>query len=333
MSALITALLQLTGCARLSLIQFSLSGEPTPSVSPTPQPSSSPSIPQMTPPPIGASEPVYVPGNQSMLYQDNMDSYIDTPTITANYRANWATYKGVATSAAMSGYPEDPSTSVIQNGRSGKAIRVSYSGVYQDGHSLYITGFQRSNETKPLYIQYYFRFIWSAPPTGALAVKWIELWHPPDSNGLSRRIQFNTRYSNYAPVSGSATSVWEVIDSVETAHQGEQPYGDPYSINVLGQDGGKWHRVTYAYLPNSVSGAKDGFARMWIDGKKIIDISQTTVALAPSDGIGHPWCDQSDVDFLQYGSNGQIESISFAGPQTTTTPAWTLDWDDFQMWQ
>jgi hypothetical protein len=106
----------------------------------------------------------------------------------------------------------------------------------------------------------------------------------------------------------------------------------PFHRRQIGVDGGQWHRVTYAYKSHVSSSNKDGFARMWLDGKKIIDISQAMVGVVPP-GAPYEWCTQADVDFIYVGADGTVDGISFAGPQTTTEGAWTLDWDDFVMWQ
>jgi hypothetical protein len=71
---------------------------------------------------------------------------------------------------------------------------------------------------------------------------------------------------------------------------------------------------------------------MWLDGKKIIDVSQATVGIIPP-GAAYVWCDQADVDNIFVAGAGQLTGVSFAGPQTTSTGPWTLDIDDFIWWQ
>jgi hypothetical protein len=68
---------------------------------------------------------------------------------------------------------------------------------------------------------------------------------------------------------------------------------------------------------------------MWIDGIKVIDISASAVGVTPPGGA-KTWCEVDDIDALAV-ANG-ILYVRFGSTQTTTTPAWTYDIDDFVWW-
>ena len=81
--------------------------------------------------------------------------------------------------------------------------------------------------------------------------------------------------------------------------------------------------------PNSAAGAEDGFARMWVDGKKIIDVSKATIGVVPAGGV-KAWCTAADVDALA--ANTPTTHVNWGSTQTNTTSAWNLDVDDFTWW-
>jgi hypothetical protein len=95
---------------------------------------------------------------------------------------------------------------------------------------------------------------------------------------------------------------------------------------------GNWHRLTELYKRNSVNGARDGYWRVWIDGTKIIDCSNTAAGVTPPGGI-KPWCQLTEVDNLDGSQNiifNQFVSVYNTGPGRT---AHTVDHDDFIVWQ
>jgi hypothetical protein len=156
-----------------------------------------------------------------------------------------------------------------------------------------------------------------------LAVKWFEAWH----NSGKDRVQWNTHDHLPCPTTGGHNTWWQVYDqSRETNCQGNQPVS-PFFDQVAD---GQWHRFTYQYRPNTSAGSRDGIARMWIDGVKIIDISAATIGVTPPGGL-KPWCDAKDVDSLAV--NDGISYLFFGSTETTTAPAWTYDIDDLQWWR
>jgi hypothetical protein len=163
----------------------------------------------------------------------------------------------------------------------------------------------------------------SQPLQSQLAVKWFMIWHWNDSD---TRTQFNTHDHLPCPSSKHDT-YWQVWDQAETRCQGNQPIG-PHFEDIINDN--QWHRFTYAFRPNSSKGSRDGFARMWVDGVKIIDVSAVTVGVTPPGGE-KPWCDWDDVDNLV--ANDRVAFLWWGGVQTSyETAPWTYDIDDFSWW-
>jgi hypothetical protein len=172
------------------------------------------------------------------------------------------------------------------------------------------------------YLSYWARVSANGSVSRPLAVKWFEIWHQKTD-----RMQWNTH--DHLPWTGgsSTRTYWQVYDQGHaTSQQAAQPVG-PY-FGDLANDG-QWHRFTYAYRPQSASGARDGFARMWVDGTKVIDISAATINVTPPGG-SKPWCLADDVDKIAV--NDGIEYARWGSTQTTSSPAWTYDIDDFVWW-
>jgi hypothetical protein len=163
----------------------------------------------------------------------------------------------------------------------------------------------------------------SQPLTSPLAVKWFMAWHKEDQ-------QFRTQWGthDHLPCAGlnGHDTYWGMWDQAETTCQGYQPVG-PYFTDVVD---GQWHRFTYQFRPNTARGSRDGFARMWIDGVKIVDVSAATIGVTPPGGE-KPWCVAEEVDALV--SNDTVSFLWWGGVQTSyATAPWTYDIDDFSWW-
>jgi hypothetical protein len=115
-----------------------------------------------------------------------------------------------------------------------------------------------------------------------------------------------------------------VYDNGPTSCQGNQPIG-PYPDDVFD---GQWHRYTYQYRPNTAAGSRDGVARMWVDGVKVIDVSLAAASIVPPGGY-KPWCSVDDIDALNTSGVGYLR---FGGPLTKDTAPFTIDIDDFVWW-
>jgi hypothetical protein len=68
---------------------------------------------------------------------------------------------------------------------------------------------------------------------------------------------------------------------------------------------------------------------MWIDGKKVIDVSAATIGVTPPGGE-KVWCTAEDVDALA--DDDPVDHIAWGATQTGRTPPWTYDLDDFVWW-
>jgi len=162
------------------------------------------------------------------------------------------------------------------------------------------------------------------PFTDHLAHKWFLAYHRKNALG---RAEWDTHDHLPCTVDNRLT-YWHFYDNgVETTCQGQQPVGPDFNDNIAD---GQWHRFTYEYRPNTAAGSRDGFARMWVDGVKIMDVSQAAVGVIPPGGE-KAWCAQDDVDNIAV--NDGIFNQFWGSVQTSyTSPVWTLDIDDFSWW-
>jgi hypothetical protein len=166
---------------------------------------------------------------------------------------------------------------------------------------------------------------------GTAGNKWFELW---DTGNL--RVQITKRDGANSWVMGSGNygsgSGWPSI------RPGQQPIG-PYP-NSLFDDA--WHHMTILLKPNTTAtddgsgvaygsvqaSSRDGRCAVWVDGTKIIDVSQATVGITPTGGT-HPWCTQTDVDTIP---SIKRTYVIFPNVFNATPAALTLDHDDLKFW-
>ena len=272
------------------------------------------------PPPPAPGEPTYSSTTGTLVYQDNMESY-STATAMGSTALSGARIVPVPSPYTNSVPVETNHNEVISTGRTGKALRMIYTGEYQWGSDFATVLTTPQADTATHYFQYWARVTFAAPLTSPLSVKWFMAWHRQLD-----RIQWNTHWPARAHTQATRSTIWQVYDQGrETSGQGDQPVG-PYFDQVTDA---QWHRYTYAYRVNSAPGRRDGFAQMWVDGVKMIDISAATIGVTPPGGT-KPWCLAEDVDALAV--NEGIAAIRWGAPQTTTSPAWTYDVDDVLWW-
>jgi len=157
---------------------------------------------------------------------------------------------------------------------------------------------------------------------GVLAIKFFEAYHRDYT-----RVQWNTHDHLPCPAQGGVGTYFQVYDQGATSCQGNQAL-KPFAQDVIVDR--QWHRYTFQYRPNTSRGSRDGIARMWIDGTKVIDISAAAVGVTPAGGY-KSWCNLDDIDAL---STQGIEYIRWGG-QLSTEPGspFTLDIDDFVWWR
>jgi hypothetical protein len=275
------------------------------------------------------TEPVYKPGVSNLVIQDNMESYTTAANMGAVTLPAGPRLVPVPSPNQTSQPVSASQNQVIKPGRggSGQALRLGQPGIAQQGAEWVTTQTPAvTNNLATHYFQYWARI--NAPNLGQnpLAIKWFQAWHRI-AGATGGRVQFNTHDHLPCGLSLSQPTYWQLYDtgSNTLVCQGNQPVG-PFFSTV---NDNQWHRFTYSYRPQTSRGARDGFARMWIDGTLIIDVSASMNGVTPPGGE-KPWCTTDDLDTI--GANDGIDFLLFGGTQTTNTVPWTLDMDDLLWW-
>ncbi|HET7188412.1 MAG TPA: Ig-like domain-containing protein [Gemmatimonadaceae bacterium] len=268
-----------------------------------------------------SDEPVFNATTGTVIIQDNFDSYT---SVTAMGATPMGTAPRIAPnpSPLLVSRPIDASKNQLIPGRNGgTALRGAFTGTYQDGTEWEALNVPIPADTATHYFQYWARVTLSAPLTNTLNVKWFEAWHR-----TTDRVQWNTHWPDPGHPGANCNTCWQVYDQGRATYgQGDQPVGPDFDQTADGQ----WHRFTYAYRPQTRAGARDGFAKMWVDGVKIIDISAATLNVVPPGG-DKVWCGTQDLDAIAI--NEGIRVVVWGSTQTTDTPPWTYDVDDFIWW-
>jgi uncharacterized protein YjdB len=264
--------------------------------------------------PLAPGEPAYNATTGVLMYSDPMDEY------TTPHDMWTSTSTAISFKQAPFGEEVDSLTLITGRGNTGKALRMIYNGHYQDSKNWDLVNAPQLPDTTTHYYSYYARVtVAGAMPTGGMPVKWFMAWHP-----AGNRVEWDTH--DYLPCSiyPAAHTIWQVYDNGPTSCQGNQPIG-PYPDDVFD---GQWHRYTYQYRPNTSAGSRDGVARMWVDGVKVIDVSLAACGTQPAGGY-KTWCEVDDVDAL---NTVGVAYLRFGGPLTKETAPFTIDIDDFVWW-
>ena len=319
---------------------------------------------QPPPPPVGNGEPVD-PGS-GYLWSDNFDRYASVlamespggcpagsdgyglPDGYAVYGRRTAYAAGSAQQACtLQKNLEGKPTYELITGRSGtgKALRgnVATSPSTSQGGIDWLSPWGGSGSsfqqdpTKSIVIQFWVR-ISPGGHVGPVGGKWLLLWVDNLGGPARDRIQF--AWTGFNPV------VWRPQDGPNTSgfYRTAQPVGPYANPNV---NDGQWHRITHLFKPNSsttyqhVGGtspaneiyngtsSRDGRIAMWVDGVKVMDVSQATVGVTPPGGT-NPWCYQSDVDWIPHAAGQYLE---FPSVINDSAMSWTIDHDDLKVWQ
>jgi uncharacterized protein YjdB len=271
-------------------------------------------VPPVITAPTPAGEPAYNATTGVLMYSDPMDEY------TTPHDMWTSTSTAISFKQAPFGEEVDSLTLITGRGNTGKALRMIYNGHYQDSKNWDLVNAPQLPDTTTHYYSYYARVtVAGAMPTGGMPVKWFMAWHP-----AGNRVEWDTH--DYLPCSiyPAAHTIWQVYDNGPTSCQGNQPIG-PYPDDVFD---GQWHRYTYQYRPNTSAGSRDGVARMWVDGVKVIDVSLAACGTQPAGGY-KTWCEVDDVDAL---NTVGVAYLRFGGPLTKETAPFTIDIDDFVWW-
>ena len=300
-------------------------------------------------------EPLFTPGVDTMVWQDNFDkypsmNYMRNDNTLNPWQAGRLPYSMVAspdvtlipgrdeTGQAVRGTVHDPG----YFGQTGFSIVTpfGYNAAADGGYALSSmkngapgsragTGANNSGAyTSPqqiLYIQVWFRISSGATINGA---KGIEIWDvggPPYGSGrIQTGWQIGGKFLNILDTSSDGPG--KVINHTN------QPVA-PFWNNL---NEGKWHRWTIASKRNTVyaggvgrPSSRDGFSRAWIDGIKVMDYSASAVGVKPPGATG-AWCNWDDVDQI-----GARLSSSIAFPCVifgSLTDGMSWDWDDLTIW-
>ena len=154
--------------------------------------------------------------------------------------------------------------------------------------------------------------------------KWMELvYNQPTYNRIQLGVGINGSKGSHG------TWAWNPGSAGEF---GDQPVG-PYPEDVMKD--GQWHRMTIAYRPNTTGGSpssRDGFARAWLDGTKIVDLSASAAGVTPPGGT-NAWCTLAEVDALGAGPTVQIIYVTWPRIQNSSDfGAYDMDFDDLKIW-
>lgn len=146
--------------------------------------------------------------------------------------------------------------------------------------------------------------------------KWIEFWYKENLN-------YRTETGIHTDFHWNTGLVGEI---------GHQPIG-PYPYDSYFTDPTVVHRFTALWKPNTVynypnASSRDGRAAIWIDGKKIVDISQATVNVTPLGGT-KPWCTQLDEDTINSYNIGYIWLVAYLNG---ANGGGNIDWTDIKIW-
>ena len=224
---------------------------------------------------------------------------------------------------------------VVGRGDSGLAARSQYAAA-DTARIWYTPSYSASlgSYTGAIVFQFYVRFPDASGFVDSEGMKFFELWYTSSSriqlgmrNG-GRNFAFNPGNTN----AGSAPYGGEI---------GAQPIG-PYPSSL---NDGNWHRVTIIYRPHTTvaSGwngtlfttpsSRDGYAKAWIDGTKIVDVSEATRGVTP-DGGTRNWNDANgaELDALGAGSNYYIQRGQYPEYLNGLTGLFNLDNDDLKIW-
>jgi len=234
---------------------------------------------------------------------------------------------------------------ITGRGGVGKALRgnVATSPSTSQGGIDWLSPWNGSNSsfqqdpTKAIVIQFWIRMS-PGGHVGPVGGKYLLLWVDNLGGPARDRIQF--AWTGFNPV------VWRPQDGPNTSgfYRTPQPVG-PYANPDVND--GQWHRMTQLFKPNSsttyqhVGGtspaneiyngtsSRDGRIAMWVDGHKVMDVSQATVGVTPPGGT-NPWCYQSDVDWIPHAAGQYLE---FPSVINDSAMSWTIDHDDLKVWQ
>jgi len=277
------------------------------------------------------SEPVFDSGTDTLIFAEDFTGFTSAHQMWLD-RANSGTRFGQTDATGDPTLDEDVAgIDIVSPGRdgvTGKAVKFTYTGTYQESHELWCRNMSTVTDRTGNVYQYWAK-VEIDTPLGVSAewpIKWFMNFHRTDGIDTGLRVQWNTHdyLPGPLPPSGQgAGSMWVVTDRAESTTQ--QPVG-PYATNFV--NSGTWARFSHRYLPNSAPGARDCVVQMWINGVLIVNIQASAVGVTPAGGW-KPWCTNADLDAI--GSTA-VNFIKVMGNLTADTPGFRVFWTEFQWW-
>ncbi|HEV8448921.1 MAG TPA: Ig-like domain-containing protein [Gemmatimonadaceae bacterium] len=285
------------------------------------------------------AEPVFDATQQTMLFDENFDSYTNAMLHPAcgstevPHRVIDHSWYYCTTFSTNGGPGVDNGVQVVP-GHSGNGLSFHYDGISQESHGVVTTnGSAPVVGQKTVFVQYWAKWTpdagyslttkdaggnWSA----IVQIKNIMLWHG------NNRLQFDTHsHSGSCPIYGPSYTMIAANDMTQTGCESDSPAGPYFGQYADGQ----WHRWTIQFKPNTASGARDGIARLWIDGQLTNDLERGACGITPPGGW-KPWCDVTELDGLNSTSTG-VGVIEWGGPRTDASGIkLSIAIDDFKWW-
>ena len=288
------------------------------------------------------AEPVFDATKATMVYQQNFDAY----TIDSLRPPCGATPPRIFDHAtpycnASTSWKYDANVTLVP-GRSGQGVSFHYDANYdangQETHGVFLpSDTARATRGKMTVVQQWVR--WTADPgfsfqtkdadgnPSAIAqIKNIMLWH------VDGRFQWFTHaHAGGCLVYGPSYTMVGGLESKDTfaTCSSDQPIG-PFMYTFAD---GAWHRWTAEYKPSSAPGARDGVARLWIDGTLVANMERGACGVTPPGGW-KPWCDLSELDGLDLGTGFGIIGLEWGANRTDgTAMKFSYALDDVRWWK
>ena len=271
-------------------------------------------------------EPVFDAGVDQLVYQDDFDAYA---TIDARFTRLQTLRSGSGNHAPFisdNRYVDNPGPEfyelhqiVAGRGGSGWALRSRFPNSAAQQISSWVdwpTGSVKySPESAAFAMQVYIRISPGWAP-GNPGFKWMEFWLknvPACPGGNCGRIQSSW-------TGRGLEWRWDGSPNGDTGNFGAQPHQGEPEFSALAD--GQWHLWTWLYKPAAVLGDQTGVFRIWVDGRKMADLSAL--------GVTEGFCTSADVARLPH-----LAVRHFKFPDVLVSvnrPEATIDYDDFKWW-
>jgi uncharacterized repeat protein (TIGR01451 family) len=265
---------------------------------------------------ITGDAPTFDPASDVMQVEDDFDNW------TGFNRAGIAGAKVRVYRDSAVGGGDPPATVQMVTGRggAGQAVRITYPtqvGSAQSRHHISTSGVA----TPVGYSS--FQEVWIRTSPGAssegFSPKWIQHYHA-DVEGATRIQISSFKFAAGSPSLGGLLpgDYWHVNSLANSLGLARNA---PLWSDI---NDGVWHKFTTEVRANSAQGARDGVARMWVDGILVVDLSAA--------GVFTERTDNGELDQLAYGvaiGDVHVGELLFLGSVAT----WTMDIDDFRRWR